>query len=88
MHPHGPIVLQHPVRVLPPRVITPGHREWKHWDHSEIARPLYYWDWGAIHSVTCIAEDSYGDQYPVTQTVDRGFGPDQIRPLLNFKWVV
>lgn len=78
MHPHGAIVRQHAVRVLPPRVVAGGRREWGHWEHPEIARPVYYWDWGAVHSVTCVAEDSYGDQYPVTETVARGFGPDQI----------
>ena len=73
-HPRGPTVHSHPVRVLAPRVVVRGgHREWKHWAHPEFARPAYYWDWGAIHNVTCTAEDSYGDQYPVTQTAGPGF---------------
>lgn len=37
-------------------------------------RPVHYWDWGAIRSVTCIGEDSYGDQYPVTESTFPGFG--------------
>jgi len=35
---------------------------------------VYYWNWRIIHNVTCTAEDSYGDQYPVTATVWHGFG--------------
>jgi hypothetical protein len=73
-HPHGAIVRQHPVRVLRPKVITRGEHPWRHWEHPEFSRPAYYWDWAAVRSVTCIAEDSYGDQYPVTQTAAPGFG--------------
>jgi len=75
-HPHGPMVRSHAVRVLAPRVIVRGHGEWRHWDHPEFSRPVYYWDWAAIHSVSCTAEDSYGDQYPVTEAVGPGFGID------------
>ncbi len=74
VHPHGAIVRPHPVRVLSPRVIVHGRGEWAHWDHPEFSRPVYYWDWGAIRSVSCVAEDSYGDQYPVTETTFAGFG--------------
>lgn len=74
VHPHGPIVRPHPVRVLAPRVIVYGAHEWRHWEHPEFARPVYYWEWSNIHQVTCIAEDSYGDQYPVTEATFRGFG--------------
>jgi len=77
-HPHGQMVRPHPVRVLPPKPVVRGRREWPHWNHPEIARPLYYWSWGAVHGVACVAEDSYGDQYPVTETVSPGFGPDQM----------
>ena len=73
-HPHGPIVRQHPVRVLAPKVVKWGAHPWKHWEHPEFARPTYYWNWREIHSVSCIAEDSYGDQYPVTQSTFSGFG--------------
>ena len=27
-----------------------------------------------MHTVSCIAEDSYGDQYPVTESTWAGFG--------------
>jgi hypothetical protein len=37
-------------------------------------RPVYYWNWGALRNVTCTAEDSYGDQYPVTESTFPGFG--------------
>jgi hypothetical protein len=73
-HPHGPMVRQHPVRVLQPRVVRRGEQPWRHWSHPEFARPVYYWDWHLIRQVTCIAEDSYGDQYPVTQDTFGGFG--------------
>ena len=76
-HPHGATVRSHPVRVLAPRVVVRGgRREWKHWSHPEFVRPAYYWDWASIHNVSCIAEDSYGDQYPVTQATYAGFGND------------
>ncbi|HEX4458910.1 MAG TPA: hypothetical protein VIA18_13130 [Polyangia bacterium] len=76
-HPRGPAGHGHAVRVLAPRVVVRGgHREWKHWSHPEFARPAYYWDWATIHNVSCTAEDSYGDQYPVTQAAYAGFGQD------------
>ena len=74
IHPHGAIVRQHPVRILQPRVIAYGGHTWVHWGHPEFARPVYYWDWGVIHNVSCVAEDSYGDQYPVTESTFSGFG--------------
>ena len=74
MHPHGPIVRAHPVRILAPRVVVRGRPAWTHWAHPEFARPLYYWDWPTLRGVTCIAEDSYGDQYPVSQVTVAGFG--------------
>jgi hypothetical protein len=73
-HPRGPTVRQHPVRVLAPRAVDHGHTGWNHWAHPEFARPNYYWDWVHVHNVTCIAEDSYGDQYPVSEPAAPGFG--------------
>jgi hypothetical protein len=73
-HPHGPMVRPHPVRVLSPRVATYGGHQWRHWEHPEFARPVYYWEWNAVHNITCTAEDSYGDQYPVTEATFAGFG--------------
>jgi hypothetical protein len=73
-HPHGAIVRPHPIRILSPRVVKHGEHQWRHWDHSEFARPVYYWNWAVIRSITCIAEDSYGDQYPVTEETFSGFG--------------
>ena len=80
-HPHGPMVRPHPVRVMRPGMYTRGEHKWSHWEHPEFARPSYYWDWAAVHSVTCVAEDSYGDQYPVTQTAFPGFGLDNMSEL-------
>jgi len=74
IHPHGPMVRQHSVRVLRPAHVSYGARQWRHWEHPVFARPHYYWEWSAIHQVTCVAEDSYGDQYPVTEDTWRGFG--------------
>jgi len=73
-HPHGPIVRAHSTRVLSPMVIKYGGHQWRHWAHPEFSRPVYYWDWTAIRNVTCVAEDSYGDQYPVTEEAFSGFG--------------
>jgi hypothetical protein len=73
-HPHGPMVRQHNIRVLRPTVVHYGTRPWRHWEHPVFARPAYYWEWPAIHQVSCVAEDSYGDQYPVTEETWRGFG--------------
>ena len=73
-HPHGPVVQQHPVRVMSPVVVTRGHSHWARWNHPEFARPAYYWNWALVHGVTCIAEDSYGDQYPVSLAAFPGFG--------------
>lgn len=73
-HPHGATVRPHPVRVLAPRPVFHGHSGWAHWDHPEFVRPTYYWDWNGVHTVTCIAEDSYGDQYPVSEAAAPGFG--------------
>jgi hypothetical protein len=74
VHPHGATVRNHPIRVLAPKVVVHGRTGWNHWDHPEIARPVYYWTWPAVHNVTCVAEDSYGDQYPVSEAASPGFG--------------
>jgi hypothetical protein len=73
-HPHGPIVRPHAIRVMSPRAVRHGEHQWRHWEHSEFSRPVYYWNWAVIRSITCIAEDSYGDQYPVTEETFSGFG--------------
>ena len=68
------MVRQHPIRSLAPRFVARGHHEWNHWEHPEFTRPHYDWAWGTFQNVTCVAEDSYGDQYPVTQLAGPGFG--------------
>jgi len=78
-HPRGATVPRHDVRVLSPVTVTRrGHRTWSHWDHPEFNRPSYYWNWSTIHSVSCVAEDSYGDQYPVSESTWSGFGLDSM----------
>lgn len=74
IHPRGATVRPHAVRVLSSKVIVHGNGGWAHWGHPEFVRPAYYWDWSTIRSVSCTAEDSYGDQYPVTETAGGGFG--------------
>ncbi|HTA21685.1 MAG TPA: hypothetical protein VK989_20470 [Polyangia bacterium] len=64
----------HAVRVLRPRAFRYGEHPYRHWGHPEFVRPAYYWDWRLVHSVSCTAEDSYGDQYPVTESTFAGFG--------------
>jgi hypothetical protein len=77
-HPHGAMVRPHQVRIMAPKVIAPGAHAWRHWEHPDFSRPVYYWDWTVVHHVTCTAEDSYGDQYPVTQAWTRGWGLDNM----------
>ncbi len=79
VHPQGAHYQNHPVRVMSTHVISRGHEGgWRHWEHPEFVRPAYYWNWGAIHDVSCVAEDSYGDQYPVSEAVWSGFGLDNM----------
>jgi hypothetical protein len=73
-HPRGPTVRQHPIRTLAPRAVVHGSSGWAHWEHPEFQRPAYYWNWAGVHNVTCVAEDSYGDQYPVSEAAAPGFG--------------
>ncbi len=72
-HPRGPTVRSHPVRVVAPRSVEHGRTGWTHWEHPEFERPAYYWDWVHVHTVTCTAEDSYGDQYPVSEAAPPNF---------------
>jgi hypothetical protein len=73
VHPRGATVHSHAIRVLAPRAVDHGRTGWAHWNHPDFARPTYYWDWQHVHNVTCVAEDSYGDQYPVSEAAAPGF---------------
>ncbi len=73
-HPQGVTVPRHQTRVLAPAVVAHERTGWSHWEHPEFARPHYYWNWTGVLNVTCIAEDSYGDQYPVSEAATPGFG--------------
>jgi hypothetical protein len=74
-NPRGPVVMtDRPMRILSPKVVVHGQAGWRHWEHPMFRRPVYYWNWGALRNVTCTAEDSYGDQYPVTESTFPGFG--------------
>jgi hypothetical protein len=68
-----------PVRPEPGRGINRGpisigrgNAPWPTWNHPVFNRPVYNWNWNALRVVTCTAEDSYGDQYPVTQDAYAG----------------
>jgi hypothetical protein len=81
VHPHGPTVRPHATRVMSAQVVRRDERPWRHWDHPEFARPLYYWEWSRIRNISCIAEDSYGDQYPVSEETFSGFGLNDMTAL-------
>jgi hypothetical protein len=74
VHPRGRTVPPHQTRVLAPRAVEHGRTGWPHWTHPDFQRPNYYWSWAGVHNVTCVAEDSYGDQYPVSEAAAPGFG--------------
>jgi hypothetical protein len=78
VHPNGSHYYAHQTRILQPNVVIRGRSHWQHWTHPAFARPYYYWNWGDIRQVTCVAEDSYGDQYPVTESAGRGFALDNM----------
>jgi len=80
-NPRSPATQPHQTRSLAPRVMSHGQAEWRHWNHPTFPRPHYYWDWAAVRAVTCVAEDSYGDQYPVTQNIAAGFGLQDMTPI-------
>lgn len=44
-----------------------GHYPWVHWEHPIYVRPIYDWNWPQLQVVTCTAEDSFGDLFPVTE---------------------
>ena len=74
VHPRGATVRPRAIRSLAPKRVFHGRTGWTHWNHPEFERPSYYWDWTDVHNVTCVAEDSYGDQYPVSEAAAPGFG--------------
>jgi hypothetical protein len=54
-------------RHYDPVTFRGGNYTWNRWDHPVFARPVYDWDWAVLRLVTCTAEDSEGDLYPVTE---------------------
>lgn len=73
VHPQGAAERQHEARMLPPRSVIHGHAGWSHWNHPGFVRPVYDWDWTQVQNVTCVAQDSSGNQYPVTEATTPGF---------------
>jgi hypothetical protein len=55
-----------------PYPIHHGYHPWPHWGHPFFPRPVYYWDWNRLREVTCTAQDSAGDLYPVTEDAYTG----------------
>jgi hypothetical protein len=43
-----------------------GYYPWPHWDRNNVIRP-YDFEWNNLKSVTCVAQDRYRTQYPVTE---------------------
>jgi hypothetical protein len=62
-----------PVRVYDPIRFRGGGYPWPLY-RPVFTRPFYYWNWAGLRLVTCTAEDSYGDQFPVTETGYVGIG--------------
>jgi hypothetical protein len=59
----------HPAHVYNPYVIHRGAFGWARWAPTyEWVRPTYYFEWDRLRVLTCMSEDSYGDQYPVTES--------------------
>ncbi len=50
-----------------PYPVRGGVYPWPRWDHPYFPRPVYGWNWYELRSVTCTAEDSVGDLFPVTE---------------------
>ena len=51
-----------------------GHFPWAFWRHPLFVFPVYFWEWGRVNYVTCVATDSYGNNYPVTEDGYVGYG--------------
>jgi hypothetical protein len=49
-----------------PYPIHGGAYPWPVWNHPFFPRPVYYWNWGGLESVTCTAVNAAGEQFPVT----------------------
>jgi hypothetical protein len=55
-------------RAYDPVFIHAGVYAGRHWDHPYFVRPIFNdWVWDSLRLVTCTAEDSDGDQFPVTE---------------------
>jgi hypothetical protein len=57
-----------PGRVFAPYPIRQGQYPGPAWNHPFFPRPVYGWNWNQVETVTCTAADSYGNQYPVTES--------------------
>lgn len=60
------------------------HERPPHWEHSEIVRPHYFWNWSVLHSVTCEAEDAHGVRYSAQAPTWPGFGLANVDSLEDF----
>lgn len=55
-------------RAFDPVQIHEGVYAGIHWVHPDFVRPVYQWNWDSLVNVTCSAEDSVGNVYPVTES--------------------
>ena len=66
-----------------PYPIHHGGYPWPHWDHPAFVRPIYYWDWNRLATVTCTAQDSEGELFPVTEDGYVGIGYQPVLPQMG-----
>ena len=62
---HGGVFM--PNHNFDPIRIRDGYRQWPHWDRPFFARPDFDFNWAQLRLVTCIATDSNGDEFPITE---------------------
>ena len=65
--PGRPIFRPRPRRTFDPVRFRGGGYRWARWSFPFFVRPVYYWDYARLRSVTCTAVDSVGSTYPVTE---------------------
>ena len=51
----------------PPFVGHGGFYPWPRWGHPVFVRPVFAWQWVSLSAVTCTAETSNGEVFPLTE---------------------
>ncbi len=62
----GPVYPRPINHTFDPINVRIGGLPWAPWEHPIFERPVFGWNWDGLTEVTCTAEDSNGDVYPVT----------------------